>query len=242
MGNSSEYLRNFRRFVENTNEKIEVARAINRIVQEKHPETMLDVGAGDGTLTSILAPALREVYTVEKRENHAQSLRNKGVTTFNEEFPCVLPAQYDLVIASHSVPFEKGKIEAFVEGLIAATKEKGTVVIVTYKTEKDPWFKLMRDALGENWYGQNLQYFENILDILRSHGEVHIEKVDSEVRAKTAEELFEALTFVYAGKDESLRKRFETFREQVIKELEKRYKNSREYRFPFHQFVITLNK
>ena len=64
MGNSSEYLRNFRRFVENTNEKIEVARAINRIVQEKHPETMLDVGAGDGTLTSILAPALREVYTV----------------------------------------------------------------------------------------------------------------------------------------------------------------------------------
>ena len=241
MANPSEYLRNFKRFVENTNEKIEIARSINRIIQERHPSTMLDVGAGDGTFTSILAPSLKEVDAVEKREDHAQSLRNKGIKTIAEEFPCHLDRKYDLVVASHSIPFERAKTEGFVEALVDAAIEKGTVVVVTYKTEKDAWFELMQSALGENWYGQNLGHYENVLDVLRSHGPVEVEKVDSEVRAKTADELFEALTFVYAGKDEVLRKRFEEHKTSVVDELEK-YKSGTEYVFPFFQFVITLRK
>ncbi|MFZ2886296.1 MAG: class I SAM-dependent methyltransferase [Minisyncoccia bacterium] len=208
--------------------------------------SLLDVGAGEGTFASMVAAHanLDRYVAVEKpeRTKNIQTLRDRGLEVVEREFPFETDDRFDMVLASHSIPNGKEGFEDFIEHLVRAAKEEGVVCAITYKTDKDSWYDLMRDALQENWHGKNYDTYEMLFDVLKQYGDVSVEKIKSIVRGRTPREMFPALRFIYAGKDAVLAERFDKHRKQVLEWVRKECKSDSGYEFPFFQYVVTLKK
>lgn len=224
-----------------SSEKIDLARAVGNIIGED-VRSLFDVGAGEGTFASMIAPQVPRYVAVEKRGKNVSALRDRGLEVIEGDFPFETKEKFDMVLASHSVPNEKMDLEPFVESLVHAAKEQGVVCVITYRTDKDAWYELMRSAMNENWHAKNYDTYEMLFDVLKQYGNVTVEKVDTTVRGKNPRELFAALRFIYAGKDPELASRFNQYRKEILSWLSDTCKTEQGYEFPFFQYVVTLKK
>lgn len=237
-------------FSKHSDEKVVVARKVNEIIRKYNVDSVLDVGAGQGTFTSMIAPQVRSLKAIEKRHDHVQALKNQGIDVVEGEFPMDVGEKFDMVLASHSVPHNRDELQDFVHALIESAKGDGVVCIVTYKTDNDEWHKFMsqamkrsdKDKTGENWLGKNYDTYYEMLNLLRAHGDVRDEQLENVVRGQTVGELFDALKFVYAGKYPKLAALFESRRDRLQAWLEQHCKTEKGYEFQMLQHVITLQK
>ncbi len=230
--------------IQNSDEKVVLARTVGKLIRNNNIQSVLDIGAGEGTFASMVASQVPHYLAVEKRKGNADGLRDRGIEVIEQDFPLTLPQKFDMVLASHSMPSNKKEAGSFVENLIAATREDGTTCVITYKREKDDWDRFMNEVMGENWDKKDYDTYETLLDVFRHHGNVTVEKVDTNILGKNAETLFDALRFTYAGKDADLVELFNSHREKGVEWLEeyRRESNTRGYTFPFIQYVISVQK
>lgn len=236
------YERGLRDYTKRSDEKMLLANAVHQIIVKEHVLSLVDIGAGEGTFSSMVAPAINDYVAIEKRKENAEALRFKGLNVVEADFPTHLDRTFDMALAAHSIPTEKDKVGPFVEGLIKATKENGVVCIITYKTDKDLWYEFANDVLRENWHGKNYDTYEMLFDILKRYGDVSVERIDATAHGKNPAELFTAIRFIYAGKDPDLAERFKAYRKDALAWLKKREVTEGGHKFPFYQYVITLKK
>lgn len=236
------YESGLRDYIQNSDEKAVLAGAIKDIIRNNNIYSVLDVGAGEGTLSEKIAPMVAHYMALEKRPENANSLRSKGLPVMEQSFPIDVSEKFDMALSVHSLPTEKVKLEAFVEGLVDAAADNGMVCVITYRTDKDPWYEFMQDVFGENWHGKNYDTYEMLLDILKRHGEVRIEKLDTTVKGNSPEDVLPALRFVYASNNAQLAEDFDTHKDRAIEWLKKYEDPKKGVRFPFFQYVVTLKK
>lgn len=238
------YEMGLRDHITNSDEKVVLARAIGGIIRENNIASALDIGAGEGTFASMIAAQVRRYVAVEKRPQNAKMLRELGLQVIEQNFPTPIEGTFDIVLASHSIPTDKMRLEDFVDHMVAAATDQGTVCIVTHKREKDAWYEFMSDIMGENWNRKDYDIYEMAIDVLKHYGAVRVEKVDTHVLARTPRELFNALRFTYAGKEPSLVDLFNAKRSEALAWLGSRFEKGADgmYRFPFTQYIIVLRK
>lgn len=237
------YEKGLRDYSRHSDEKILLARAVGNIVTKNRVHSLLDVGAGEGTFASMIAPQVAHYVAVEKRKKNVSALRDRGLEVIEKDFPFEVDTKFDMVLASHSIPNDTSGFEEFIERLVSSAAPNGTVCVITYKTDKDPWYQLMHDVMGENWHAKNYDTYEMLFDVLKQHGDVHVEKIDTTVRGKTARELFAAMRFIYAGKNPGLAHMFNGHRAKILVWINQNCKSAHAgYEFPFYQYVVTLKK
>lgn len=230
--------------IRSSDEKLLLARSVGNIIRENNVQSLLDVGAGEGTFASMIAPQVAHYVAAEKRPENVEKLRDRGLHVIAESFPFDPAQKFDMVLASHSIPSDKIDFESFIERLVDAAEKQGIVCVITYKREKDVWYEFMRDIMGENWNGRNFDTYEMLLDVLKQYGDVTVEKIDTNVHGRNARKIFDTLRFTYAGKEPELVDLFNQHRDKGVAWIESRCKKGEDglYRFPFFQYVITLKK
>ena len=230
--------------IRQSDEKVLLARSVGKIIRENDVKSLLDVGAGEGTFASMIAPQVNRYVAAEKREENARELRDRGLTVIEQNFPFEIEDKFDMVLASHSVPDDKATIESFIENLVSTTKKDGVVCTITFKREKDLWYEFMKGVMSENWDKKNFDTYEMLLDVLRPYGAVAVEKIDTNIQGRNPKELFDALRFTYAGKEPRLVDLFNQHGAEGIAWIKKHCEQGGDgfYKFPFIQYVITLKK
>jgi len=133
---SSAYPQAFMGFTANTDEKQNIARVILDIAQSQGANSLLDLGAGDGELTGILASSFHRVVAVEKQKELARALGDlKGVTAVHQTMQAFEPAEkFDTILMSYSftgVPPEQ--VESFLTQALSWRSENGQLLTVTFE-------------------------------------------------------------------------------------------------------------
>jgi SAM-dependent methyltransferase len=231
--------------IRNSDEKVILARSVGNIIRQNNVKSLLDVGAGEGTFASMVAPQVEHYVATEKRKENADALRAHGLEVIEKSFPFEMRGWFDMVLASHSIPNDKKSLEPFIEHLVNAAAADGTVCVVTYKREKDLWYEFTKDILKENWENKDGDMYEILLDVFKHYGTVTVEKVDTSLFAKTPRELFDSLRFTYAGKDRELVDLFNEHKTEGLAWIENHCARDNEqgvYKFPFIQYIVTLKK
>jgi len=218
---SDDYTRLFAAFTANTDGKKIIAKAILAIAQQIKASSLLDLGAGDGLLTSKLAPGFTSITLVERKEEFCAKLRDiPGVSVHHgamEDFTPVAP--HDLVLLSYSLSgVSSERIEEFLQRLPGFASENGKVLIVTYEKGCE-W-----DQFADEVYA--------MLDIPRSPGTASYIKIaqaqklaletihtcPSHMWSNTVEGLAALTSFFFASKAAEYQKRF-----PEVVEILKRY-------------------
>ncbi len=98
----------FEFFLQHTTEKNVLFREIKKEI-EKHPvQSLLDIGAGEGSLSIPLSKAVNEYLAVEMKPEFAQKLQKAGVTVIESEIQkATISNQFDTVLMSHSLYFRE---------------------------------------------------------------------------------------------------------------------------------------
>src|SRR3972149_4254514 len=107
------YESDFQVFLKYTNEKKILKEEISKLINKFNIRSILDIGAGNGELSQPLSEEVEDYLCIEPKKDFVGLLRKKGLTVIESEFPTELDRQFDMVLCSHSVPYDKKKLEPF---------------------------------------------------------------------------------------------------------------------------------
>lgn len=239
--NESIYAKGFAAFLAHTNEKEVLLREIGAIADTRNCQSLLDIGAGNGDLSIPLSRRIPKYIAVEKLPEYVDKLRNVGIEVIEGRFPCPVPGRFDIVLASHSVGAREAVYRPFLENAWALVKEKGALVIVTYRQDGGDWRSLLnkvRFSRGEH----ELTGYDGIVKVVSNLGKVDTLKVPTSVNISSKEEMFNALTFVASNGIEQFEKEFLDRRGAVEDILEQDYSKEGGYSFPFDHYILKVDK
>ena len=127
------YAESLRQYVRHSDEKIKLAAKVGDIIKKNKVESLLDIGAGEGTFASMIAPQVSRYVAAEKRKKNANTLRDRGLEVIEKDFPFETDEKFDMVLASHSIPNDKVGFESFIEDLAKSATANGVVCVITFK-------------------------------------------------------------------------------------------------------------
>ena len=231
------YAKDLRNFIEHTDEKQVLFAALRRRILMSGARSMLDIGAGGGEMAVPLAALVPYYLAVEPNLDFVDGLGGCGIPVVVDSFPCNIPSKFDIVLASHVVPWGLAESTAFLRAARALLKPHGTFVMITYDEEaQSDWGDLLRaSGLPIPRVGQGR--FEDYKTILRGWGVLQIQEIETRVKAGFLDEILEALAFVYA--DGRAEKRAAFCENAVVrKTLAEKYRMTSGYSFPFTHYLM----
>lgn len=129
-----DYATAFRLLSTTSRHAVDISAVIKQRVVPNLPEgpSLLDVGAGPGSIASILAPHFKVITLIEPNREQLAAFTLEGAEIIPEQFENIaLGRRYDLVLCSHMmyhvVPEQWG---GFIDRLLAAARPGGYCVIV----------------------------------------------------------------------------------------------------------------
>jgi hypothetical protein len=199
-----EYSEHFKNFLDCTNEKKAIAKAVIAIARQTGKCELLDLGAGDGELTKLVAPGFKHVTAVERNRSFFDGLkriRNADVrlTSFAElkEIP-----KFNLALMSYS--FSGVSIDYLEKFLAFLGKNRADarskIIFVTYE-DYSPWAIYMRDVYGvlskpieggTHWHERQLKQ--------AGYKTARLQRVFSSTSAESLSALVESLSFIATPK------------------------------------------
>ena len=114
------YSNAFQVFLAHTNEKEILREALALKIGVAGATSVLDIGAGDGTLSAPLSKLVRRYVALEEKTDFTRKLRKMGMAVVDATFPCTLDETFDIVLASHSLPYHADVRMGWEQFLIAA--------------------------------------------------------------------------------------------------------------------------
>ncbi len=235
------YESDFQTFLKYTNEKKILRDEIIKIIKKLKIKSILDVGAGNGDLSYPLSKEVEDYLCVEPKKGFADLLRAKGLKVIEDKFPVRIDKRFDLVLCSHSIPYDKPELISFLNSAWENVKNRGSLLIITYIGKGDDWNKFL-DSIGQKSSGDAYISYEDKLKMLNSFGKLKIKEVFSEVNTKRVEDMIRALSFIAGGGIQN-EKDFFLQRQEVIKKiLKKKYFRKGVYFFPFRHIFILIRK
>lgn len=202
---------------------------------------MLDIGAGNGLLAIPLSQNIGRYVAVEPKAGFVEKLRSHDLDVIQSNFPTPVHEKFDLVLSSHSMSYEKGKYESFINEAFQLLNPNGVFLIVTYRGEEDDWNDLLA-FLGQNRIDSQRASFHFILELLNTLGNVSVRKVTTEVMTKNIDDMIQALSFVFSDGNPEKKEVFLGYRTKLEEILDSKYKTEHGYSFPFQHFFIATQK
>jgi SAM-dependent methyltransferase len=229
---TSEYAASFDLFLAATNEKRVLAEAVTSAVQLNGDESLLDIGAGDGTLSAHLRPHTSRYVAVEMDRQLSNRLRGQGLEVVEGAYPAVDPIVepdlFDVVLSSYSSPIEQKAMQEFVASAWRRVRAGGFLSLVTFG-EGDDWTKIadeieqvapFAELRGYPLESTELASRANSLQLICSGlGPVERRTPVSQLKARSHAELFYAAGFLATAGIEKALDMYSQAREDILRIL-----------------------
>ena len=237
------YADSFSIFLEHTNEKEVLREEVLQEIKHVHAESVLDIGAGRGELGKAIATEVKDYTAIESNALYVERLKKMNLRVVDGIFPNVdIENNFDFVLASHVISYRSTELQPFFEKAASLIKKEGKFLLVTHRTgEVDDWTKLLA-LLGESLERDYKNKFQDIVGILEQYGKVNIRMVPTTVETKNIQDMLAALSFVYATGRQELLKNWESALPTIREWIEKNYKTSQGFSFPFRHYFVTLDR
>jgi SAM-dependent methyltransferase len=238
------YEEDFSSYLKIANEKPVLAQEIIKLFDKLKVKSVLDVGAGNGDLSSLIFKKVGRYTAVEPRKEFTKLLREKDINVIEGTFPCSIGKEkYDLVLCSHSVPYLQGDYEPFLKEAYEKLNKNGNLLVITYIGEGDDWNYFLRD-IGVKPFVNTLVNYTDRKNFLSQLGEVKEWFVFSKLESSSIKDLVKALGFVASAGEKDKKEDFLSKTEKIREVLKGKYynKESGEYFFPFKHVFLTVNK
>ncbi len=206
------YEESFGRFLACTDEKAVFIRYLTQIISTFKPASLLDIGAGDGSLALPLSNLVPHYRAIEASKNFVSRLTGQGINVVEGFFPEVVGTspseQFDLVLISHSLPNITATREHFVREAHRMVAKGGHLVVVTFNDEQGHWSDLL-DWSSLERFPVNREGLDGLRWFLRTNFCVIQEHmVPTLVTSESINEVMEALAFVYSNAEKDRYERF----------------------------------
>ena len=238
------YEEDFSFYLKNTNEKQVLAKEIITLFDELKVKSVLDIGAGDGDLSSLIYKKVEKHTAVEPREEFVGLLKSKGMSVIGNSFPCDTGKEkYDFVLCSHSVPDFREDYEPFLREAYGKLNKNGNLLVITYIGEGDDWNYFLKEA-GVKPFANTLANYNDTKNFLSKLGKLKEWFVFSKVETSSIEDLVKALSFVASAGSKDKKEAFLSKTEKINQIIKSKYydNNSGKYFFPFRHVFLTVNK
>jgi len=238
------YEEDFSSYLKIANEKPVLAQEIITLFDKLNVKSVLDIGAGNGDLSSLIYNEVEKYTAIEPRKEFVKLLREKNINVIEGTFPCDIgKMKYDLVLCSHSVPYIQGDYEPFLKEAYERLNKNGNMLVITYIGEGDDWNNFLKDT-GVKPFVNTLVNYTDRKNFLSELGELKEWFVFSRLESSSIEDLVKALGFVASAGEKDKKEDFLSKTNKIHEILEDKYcnKESGKYFFPFRHVFLTVNK
>ncbi|MBI2475815.1 MAG: methyltransferase domain-containing protein [Candidatus Taylorbacteria bacterium] len=219
------------------NQKEVLFKGISYYIYRYNIKSVLDIGAGDGTLADKISHIVNKYLAVERDNKKVSILKTSGLNVVKGEFPSVkISKKYDLVLSSHSIPENTKTLEKFIRTAWQLVKPAGILLIVTFKGGKGDEFKLIRELEGKS-VELNELIFKRTMCILQELGKPKIKKRISNIETTSLQEMLEVVLFSLAAEGKSTR-----YKKEVEDLLKRDFKQSNKYSLSYEHLFIAMQK
>lgn len=228
----------FRLFTSHTDEKEVLYRKIGDRIERLGVSSMLDIGAGNGELAIPLSRKVKTYVAVEHKPEYTEALKKEGLKTVLGTFPCRVSGHFDMVLASHSVPWNRHDSGLFLREVIRKLKTGGVFLLITYDHEDGNWKELLESCFPR-LLQKNQGRVAHLKSFLPTFGQCVCRTAIAEVRTRTPEDMRKALAFVYS---DGLERKHQEFlgNTQVLEFLGRKHEEGEEYRFSFEHIIFEV--
>lgn len=231
-------------FLAHTDEKAVLAAELTDRLTANGARSLLDIGAGDGTLATALAAAVDRYVAVEAHPGFAATLASAGLPVITATFPTPIDETFDAVLGCHVVSFRRGqdqraRTHALVRAAFELLTPGGQLTLVTHRGTRDDWSRLL-GALG--WAGAHPPAgFTDLTDQLTGLGPLEVTPVTTHLTCATLAETIRGLGFMAAYGREPARSQFHA-RAGDLAPLLEQYRTPAGYRFPITHLLLTVTR
>lgn len=211
---------------------------VRRYIEANDTRSLLDIGAGDGSLAVRLSKLVSVYVAVERDKQRIDSLKKADLSFIEGTFPIDVNGEFDMVLVSHAVPEKKEFYKSFLEAAWRKVKKGGELLIITFKGSDNTIMRLARDISDLDGREDQIM-FEEMMRVLRGLGEMETEKVTSVMKSKSLDTMVK-LASPFNLFDEPQRLQYEArFKELLDKDFK-----SKEgyYSIPTEHLVISVKK
>lgn len=218
------------------NQKEVLLEEISKYIDDRKARSLLDIGAGDGALAIPLAKKVEHYLAIEPRPERAEALRHAGLQVIEAVFPCEVPGEYDLVVASHSLPEDPLHWQPFLQAAWLLVRPGGMLFVATFKGVRDASYDLHRE----------LGFISSIEDadrkelekIMGSFGSLERRFPVSTMRSESLSDMADAVSLATGGTDEEKKE----YRPKLEHILEERYQKDGTYVFPTEHMLLAVSR
>jgi SAM-dependent methyltransferase len=216
-----------------------LADSIAEFVTERGARSLLDIGAGNGRVAIPLSGQVSRYLAVEKNTSHCEALRHAGLDVINAIFPVEIDEQFDMVVASHSIPeADAAFYEPFLAQAWKLVAARGLLLIITFKAvSNSPISRLAEEIAGRKY--QDDHRYTLMTKILSTYGDVAI----AERTSHFASEEFSDIATVFGSWFWRSAEEESKVKPLLEIAMQTRFRVGGEYRVPTpHRFVATTKR
>ena len=195
----------FKFFVNHSDEKVQQIALLNRKIMG----TLLDVGAGEGTITRALQPMFERVEVVEEKKEYCDSLEKCGIICHNcrfEDFET--NNRYSVILASHLLTYLADKDKA-IEKMYKLLKVGGRLYL--FNMDYDGLMQMIKEKIHpEITHRTDVQ----VQEIVKRYPKYERDLVPIHMETGTADEMVRMVRFLSEKRPEMWKRN-----EQSIKNL-----------------------
>lgn len=232
----------FDKYTNNANGKQVLASALSRIMQETSRKSLLDIGAGNGEITRLIAPHFEGVDVIEPKRKYVEHIKNLNIANLSAFESDIQSYQtqkrYDSILLSYVLEsISIADYPAIFEKLKAILNLKGNIYCATYLDgcDWDEFSYIVKARIDLARTGGFYRVLSSIRDCGYSIREREI--VSTQIYGESLENLYENLAFFFKrGLDQYI-----NHKQDLIAILERYTERSNDGRFYIEVKEVIFN-
>ncbi len=190
------YKKSFSLFLQRTDEKSVIEKFIREHIPLNRNMEFLDVGAGEGSLATVISKEVKTTLVIEPNQNFCQKLlKQERIEILNERWENVhLNRNFDFILAAYVVTyFPEDEREELIKKMYDCLRPGGTILILSVDAKKGSWRKIhtyFYELMGRN-HASSDEALKQIVAQYKATAHSFI----THVVAKNVNEMLEILAF-----------------------------------------------
>lgn len=234
------YTQTFLELISYSDEKVLIYNKIKDYVRDSSAQSILDIGAGDGTLAYMLKDLSKTYVAIEPNSIFCENLKKLQVEVIKQSFPIKIAGTFDVVLFSHSISLTPSKYQEYIETAKNLLSESGVIIIITARGKKDDISAII-SPYDSDYVNHNLDGFKSLKKHLNETGTIWEDHFTATINFSSKDDLKKNLSFFYADGFSQKNKDFMHYLKSVEPLAFEKYKNPKSnfYNFPVENTILT---